>query len=769
MWSGDSTTTPDELEQAIVESGLDVLCITDHNAIRGAEQLVASLPCRVVVGEELRTHAGEIIGLFLTERVPVGTSPLAAAAMIREQGGLVYVPHPFDPVRRNLAEPALLELVGAGLVDAIEVRNAKTSLESLNRRAAEFAVAALGAAGCGERRPRPGCARRRLRRDARLRRPDRVPHVARPGPNRRPPLGWGPPVAVPHRAVDRPLSGSPSGVWQNRPVEQRSGRRRGIVTAFVVTVLAVQVGFAINGYRDPHKFFAFQPFNESSTWRADIVRVTSSGERVPIDGGWAGYTWNELVDMSALQSPVRHPSCLHGRRSHDRLPRRGARLDRDAHPGRSRDALPRSDRRRRSRTPAARPSRCCAASSGTCREHRHRRSSAGSRPTHALGRRPRLVGQRPRHRRDAHRDRADHAAPPASVPSRRGRRRLLRRSLLAAVRRVAARAACRRVVRAAVGRRGGGGAHDDRAVDPVGHGDGLRRRRRATCCSARPTSVTTGRSSSSCSGVLRCCPPAGSCRSMPGDVGAPAGPPLPTSSPSGRSGCCGSRSAWSTWPPGSSKLVDPDWINGLVLWDRVVRYQTRARTAAGMGPRPARRAMAVLRHRPGGGTDGAAHRCRALARPHPPRRAVGGPVLPCDDRDQRIGRGVQPGRHRRSGDLGDAIDARPRRASPPGRSDRSGRPGTGPRRRLVRPLPHGAGPAGRSEVDGRRPRRHGAHGCSGGRHRAQPAPAHLRGRGAGRCPDAATATAPNPSVRSRSRRSGRTSRRRWRGGTSRTP
>jgi predicted metal-dependent phosphoesterase TrpH len=140
MWSGDSTTTPDELEQAVFESGLDVLCITDHNAIRGAEQLTATLPCRVVVGEELRTHAGEIIGLFLTERIPVGTSPLAAAAMIREQGGLVYVPHPFDPVRRNLAEPALLELVGAGLVDAIEVRNAKTSLESLNRRAAQFAV-----------------------------------------------------------------------------------------------------------------------------------------------------------------------------------------------------------------------------------------------------------------------------------------------------------------------------------------------------------------------------------------------------------------------------------------------------------------------------------------------------------------------------------------------------------------------------------------------------------------------------------------------------
>jgi predicted metal-dependent phosphoesterase TrpH len=149
MWSGDSTTTPDELEQAVRESGLDVLCVTDHNAIKGATELAGALPCRVVVGEELRTHAGEIIGLFLTDRVPFGTRPAAAAAAIREQGGLVYVPHPFDPIRRNLAEPALDDLVGSGLVDAIEVLNAKTSLASLNVRAADYAAHHGLAAGAG--------------------------------------------------------------------------------------------------------------------------------------------------------------------------------------------------------------------------------------------------------------------------------------------------------------------------------------------------------------------------------------------------------------------------------------------------------------------------------------------------------------------------------------------------------------------------------------------------------------------------------------------
>jgi predicted metal-dependent phosphoesterase TrpH len=149
MWSGDSTTTVAELERAVADSGIDVLCITDHNAIAGAVELRDRLPCRVVVGEELRTSAGELIGLFLSERIPMGVTPVEAATAIREQGGIVYVPHPFDPMRRNLAEAALLDLVDRGLVDAIEVLNAKTSLSSLNARATTFAVSHGLAHGAG--------------------------------------------------------------------------------------------------------------------------------------------------------------------------------------------------------------------------------------------------------------------------------------------------------------------------------------------------------------------------------------------------------------------------------------------------------------------------------------------------------------------------------------------------------------------------------------------------------------------------------------------
>ncbi len=149
MWSGDSTTTPAELEQAVVEAGIDVLCITDHNAVKGAQELVGRLPCRVVVGEELRTYAGEIIGLFLTEHVPFGVAPRDAAERIRAQGGVVYVPHPFDPLRHNLAEPALIDLAEAGLLDAVEAFNAKTQLPHLQAQAAAFAVRYGLPAGAG--------------------------------------------------------------------------------------------------------------------------------------------------------------------------------------------------------------------------------------------------------------------------------------------------------------------------------------------------------------------------------------------------------------------------------------------------------------------------------------------------------------------------------------------------------------------------------------------------------------------------------------------
>ena len=77
--------------------------------------------------------------------------------------------------------------------------------------------------------------------------------------------------------------------------------------AVVVAVVASQLFFVARGYWSDHKEFAFQMFPESSTWRADVVRVTADGRRVPIEVPWAGYRWAELVPNTGLSYPsIRH-------------------------------------------------------------------------------------------------------------------------------------------------------------------------------------------------------------------------------------------------------------------------------------------------------------------------------------------------------------------------------------------------------------------------------------------------------------------------------
>jgi hypothetical protein len=72
-------------------------------------------------------------------------------------------------------------------------------------------------------------------------------------------------------------------------------------------VIAAQLGFIVRGYFSDHKEFAFQMFPEASTWRADVVRVTADGRRVPVERPWSGYRWSELVPNVGLRYPgIRH-------------------------------------------------------------------------------------------------------------------------------------------------------------------------------------------------------------------------------------------------------------------------------------------------------------------------------------------------------------------------------------------------------------------------------------------------------------------------------
>jgi len=137
-YSGDCLSSLEDIIAATGNAGLDALAITDHNAIDGALALQAMAPFPVIVGEEVGTCEGEVIGLFLQEFIPKGLTVAETMRHIREQGGLVYVPHPFDRYRPSaLGEARLLSILDQ--VDAIEVLNARAIEPADNETARVFA------------------------------------------------------------------------------------------------------------------------------------------------------------------------------------------------------------------------------------------------------------------------------------------------------------------------------------------------------------------------------------------------------------------------------------------------------------------------------------------------------------------------------------------------------------------------------------------------------------------------------------------------------
>lgn len=138
--SGDAVTTIDQLRRRIAATGLNVVCITDHHTLRGAHAaLEASVGARIIVGEEIRTSAGEIIGLFLHDRVPYVLPLDEAVARVRTQHGLVYAPHPCDPNRAALGKDQLTRLAQCNNLDVIETFNAKVEDDKCNRDAVQTA------------------------------------------------------------------------------------------------------------------------------------------------------------------------------------------------------------------------------------------------------------------------------------------------------------------------------------------------------------------------------------------------------------------------------------------------------------------------------------------------------------------------------------------------------------------------------------------------------------------------------------------------------
>ncbi len=138
--SFDCLAKPESVVRAAAKRGLTHLAITDHDRIEGALRARDAAPSglTVIVGEEVRTADGDLIALFLERAVAPGRSARDTIAEVRDQGGLVGIPHPFDRHRGSMLKDPRLEAIG-GLADWVEAYNARVLGGSANERAAAFA------------------------------------------------------------------------------------------------------------------------------------------------------------------------------------------------------------------------------------------------------------------------------------------------------------------------------------------------------------------------------------------------------------------------------------------------------------------------------------------------------------------------------------------------------------------------------------------------------------------------------------------------------
>jgi predicted metal-dependent phosphoesterase TrpH len=136
--SFDCLSEPEAVLAAARRRGIDVICVTDHNEIDAALRLRDSHPAHVIAGEEVKSREGvDVIGLFLTERIPGRTPAVETCERIREQGGLVYIPHPFAGGKGGGGR--LLDTLQP-YVHIVEAHNARLHDPRLNERAATWAA-----------------------------------------------------------------------------------------------------------------------------------------------------------------------------------------------------------------------------------------------------------------------------------------------------------------------------------------------------------------------------------------------------------------------------------------------------------------------------------------------------------------------------------------------------------------------------------------------------------------------------------------------------
>jgi predicted metal-dependent phosphoesterase TrpH len=147
-FSRDSILSEEKFIRLALERGLTHVAVTNHNNVEGAiavRDRAAALgldeQLTIILGEEVSTSDGEVVGIFLQRTIPRGLSAAQTADEIHAQGGLVSIPHPFDPFRASHIRRTPLEgLAAAGKIDMIEVFNSRVTFSRHNEEAADFAA-----------------------------------------------------------------------------------------------------------------------------------------------------------------------------------------------------------------------------------------------------------------------------------------------------------------------------------------------------------------------------------------------------------------------------------------------------------------------------------------------------------------------------------------------------------------------------------------------------------------------------------------------------
>jgi predicted metal-dependent phosphoesterase TrpH len=135
--SPDGGITLEEYAKLLDDKVLDMIAVTDHDSIDQALAIQNKLGPRIIIGEEITSLEGEIIGLFLKQKVEPGLSALQTVQAIKTQGGLVYIPHPFETVRKGITQAAIDSI--SDEIDIVEVYNGRAVFQNKGPQALTWA------------------------------------------------------------------------------------------------------------------------------------------------------------------------------------------------------------------------------------------------------------------------------------------------------------------------------------------------------------------------------------------------------------------------------------------------------------------------------------------------------------------------------------------------------------------------------------------------------------------------------------------------------